>query len=88
MIWSDSELTCAGLWSDAAPFTDSCFSAVLFCLPAKNNQLSGYYDPNSVVTAELADSIPEGIDTVFWEQVAFLSGYPLRASLRLENASR
>jgi hypothetical protein len=40
------------------------------------------YDPHSVVTAELADSIPEGIDTVFWEQVMFLSvsGYPLCAS--------
>lgn len=63
---------------------------MLFCLPAKNNQLSGYYDPNSVVTAELADSIPEGIDTVFWEQVMILSvsGYPLCVSLRLKNASR
>ncbi|KWU41419.1 glycoside hydrolase [Rhodotorula sp. JG-1b] len=40
------------------------WSDMLFCLPAKNNQLSGYYDPNSVVTAELADSIPEGIDTM------------------------
>lgn len=42
---------------------------MLFCLPAKNNQLSGYYDPNSVVTAELANSIPSEIETVFWECV-------------------
>jgi hypothetical protein len=40
---------------------------VLFCLPAKNNALSGYYDPNSVVSAELSSSIPEEITTVFWE---------------------
>ncbi|BGP25894.1 hypothetical protein JCM10295v2_004835 [Rhodotorula toruloides] len=42
-------------------------AAMLFCLPAKNNQLSGYYDPNSVVTAELANSIPSEIETVFWD---------------------
>ncbi|TNY20943.1 glycoside hydrolase superfamily [Rhodotorula diobovata] len=43
------------------------WSDMLFCLPAKNNQLSGYYDPNSQITAELADSIPSGISTVFWD---------------------
>ncbi|KAJ8293919.1 Hexosaminidase D [Rhodotorula toruloides] len=43
------------------------WSDMLFCLPAKNNQLSGYYDPNSVVTAELANSIPSEIETVFWD---------------------
>lgn len=45
------------------------WSDMLFCLPAKNNALSGYYDPNSVVTAELADSIPNNVQTVFWECV-------------------
>ncbi|GAA6003694.1 hypothetical protein JCM10207_003550 [Rhodosporidiobolus poonsookiae] len=43
------------------------WSDMLFCLPAKNNQLSGYYDPNSVVTEELANSIPSEISTVFWD---------------------
>ena len=41
--------------------------AVLFCLPAKNNQLSGYYDPNSVISEDLTSSIPSEIHTVFWE---------------------
>ncbi|GAA5832404.1 hypothetical protein JCM11251_006443 [Rhodosporidiobolus azoricus] len=43
------------------------WSDMLFCLPAKNNALSGYYDPNSVVTQELANSIPDEIVTVFWD---------------------
>ncbi|GAA5961938.1 hypothetical protein JCM21900_001154 [Sporobolomyces salmonicolor] len=43
------------------------WSDMLFCLPAKNNQLSGYYDPNSVVTQDLADSVPSELDTVFWD---------------------
>ncbi|GAA6049094.1 hypothetical protein JCM3770_003883 [Rhodotorula araucariae] len=43
------------------------WSDMLFCLPAKNNQLSGYYDPNSQITAELADAIPSEIGTVFWD---------------------
>ncbi|GAA5866320.1 hypothetical protein JCM8547_000738 [Rhodosporidiobolus lusitaniae] len=43
------------------------WSDMLFCLPAKNNALSGYYDPNSVVTAELANSIPDDVTTVFWD---------------------
>lgn len=43
--------------------------AVLFCLPAKNNQLSGYYDPNSVISEDLTSSIPDEINTVFWEWV-------------------
>ncbi|GAA6062888.1 hypothetical protein JCM10212_002110 [Sporobolomyces blumeae] len=43
------------------------WSDMLFCLPAKNNQLSGYYDPNSVVTQDLADSIPSDLSTVFWD---------------------
>lgn len=70
MIWSDSALVFSLLPRIGSPPLTSHLPAVLFCLPAKNNQLSGYYDPNSVVTAELADSIPEGIDTVFWEYVA------------------
>jgi len=41
--------------------------SVLFCLPAKNNALSGYYDPNSVVTQDLTDSIPQDLGTVFWD---------------------
>ncbi|GAA5981363.1 hypothetical protein JCM11641_005295 [Rhodosporidiobolus odoratus] len=43
------------------------WSDMLFCLPAKNNALSGYYDPNSVVTEELANSIPDEVGTVFWD---------------------
>ncbi|KAK4050267.1 hypothetical protein OIV83_003588 [Microbotryomycetes sp. JL201] len=43
------------------------WSDMLFCLPAKNNQLSGYYDPNSVISADLSSSIPEEINTVFWD---------------------
>ncbi|GJN90362.1 hypothetical protein Rhopal_003373-T1 [Rhodotorula paludigena] len=43
------------------------WSDMLFCLPAKNNQLSGYYDPNSVVSDELANSIPSEMGTVFWD---------------------
>ncbi|GAA5839664.1 hypothetical protein JCM3766R1_000936 [Sporobolomyces carnicolor] len=43
------------------------WSDMLFCLPAKNNQLSGYYDPNSVVTQDLTDSIPRDLGTVFWD---------------------
>lgn len=73
MIWSDSELTRGSFGVSRRLSLTALSATVLFCLPAKNNQLSGYYDPNSVVTAELADSIPEGIDTVFWEQVTFLS---------------
>ncbi|GAA5885736.1 hypothetical protein JCM3774_003295 [Rhodotorula dairenensis] len=57
------------------------WSDMLFCLPAKNNQLSGYYDPNSVVTAELADSIPEGIDTVFWDYYHTISA-PYEAKVK------
>ncbi|BGP17787.1 hypothetical protein JCM10213v2_005829 [Rhodosporidiobolus nylandii] len=43
------------------------WSDMLFCLPAKNNALSGYYDPNSVVTEDLARSFPDEVSTVFWE---------------------
>ncbi|KAK4051972.1 hypothetical protein OIO90_004502 [Microbotryomycetes sp. JL221] len=43
------------------------WSDMLFCLPAKNNQLSGYYDPNSVISADLSSSIPDEINTVFWD---------------------
>ncbi|GAA5841817.1 hypothetical protein JCM9279_003115 [Rhodotorula babjevae] len=43
------------------------WSDMLFCLPAKNNQLSGYYDPNSQISSELTDAIPSGISTVFWD---------------------
>ncbi|GAA5958945.1 hypothetical protein JCM3765_000780 [Sporobolomyces pararoseus] len=43
------------------------WSDMLFCLPAKNNQLSGYYDPNSVVTKDLTDSIPHDIGVCFWD---------------------
>ncbi|GAA6016817.1 hypothetical protein JCM11491_001816 [Sporobolomyces phaffii] len=43
------------------------WSDMLFCLPAKNNQLSGYYDPNSVVTQDLTDSIPNDLSVVFWD---------------------
>ncbi|GAA6032157.1 hypothetical protein JCM8097_007101 [Rhodosporidiobolus ruineniae] len=43
------------------------WSDMLFCLPAKNNALSGYYDPNSVVTQDLANSIPDEVSTVFWD---------------------
>ncbi|SCV70502.1 BQ2448_1896 [Microbotryum intermedium] len=43
------------------------WSDMLFCLPAKNNALSGYYDLNTVVSEELTSSIPAEISTVFWE---------------------
>ena len=42
---------------------------VLFCLPAKNNALSGYYDLNAVVSPDLTASIPSEVHTVFWECV-------------------
>ncbi|GAA5990086.1 hypothetical protein JCM10908_005816 [Rhodotorula pacifica] len=57
------------------------WSDMLFCLPAKNNQLSGYYDPNSVVSEELADSIPNGIDTVFWDYYHTISA-PYEAKIK------
>lgn len=50
-----------------SPLTLARSKTVLFCLPAKNNQLSGYYDPNSVVTQDLTDSIPSDLGTVFWD---------------------
>ncbi|SCZ87601.1 BZ3500_MvSof-1268-A1-R1_Chr2-2g05067 [Microbotryum saponariae] len=43
------------------------WSDMLFCLPAKNNALSGYYDLNTVVSEELTSSIPAEISTVFWD---------------------
>ncbi|GAA5905950.1 beta-N-acetylhexosaminidase [Sporobolomyces salmoneus] len=42
------------------------WSDMLFCLPAKNNQLSGYYDLNAVVTQDLTDSIPPDLSVVYW----------------------
>jgi hypothetical protein len=82
MIWSDSAFPSSSLSFLPPPYTLATLPpgsqvllrtysrlslAVLFCLPAKNNALSGYYDPNSVVTAELANSIPDEVGTVFWE---------------------
>lgn len=63
MIWSDS--TSPPSFSLAALTK----RIVLFCLPAKNNALSGYYDPDSVVSAELSQSIPDECEMVFWEYV-------------------
>lgn len=45
------------------------WSDMLFCLPAKNNALSGYYDLNSVIPEELTSSMPDDVDLVFWESV-------------------
>lgn len=65
MIWSDSEFP-----KIRTPYSEAeADRLVLFCLPAKNNQLSGYYDPNSVISADLTSSIPPEINTVFWEYV-------------------
>jgi hypothetical protein len=41
---------------------------VLFCLAAKNNSLQGYYDQgNNPATPELVESMPSGIDLIFWD---------------------
>ncbi|KAM0748766.1 glycoside hydrolase [Meredithblackwellia eburnea MCA 4105] len=41
------------------------WSDMLFCLQAKNNSLSSYYDPSNTVTPQLAASMPD-VDTVYW----------------------
>ncbi|KAK4703569.1 hypothetical protein P7C70_g2649, partial [Phenoliferia sp. Uapishka_3] len=41
------------------------WSDMLFCLQAKNNSLSSYYDASNIVSAQLAEQMPE-VDTVFW----------------------
>jgi len=61
---------------------------VLFCLPAKNNQLSGYYDPNSQISSELTDAIPSGISTVFWECVLAPSLLLLRSSSSFDRRAK
>lgn len=40
---------------------------MLFCLPAKNNALSGYYDLSTVISEDLTSSIPPEVHTVFWD---------------------
>ncbi|KAL8279114.1 hypothetical protein RQP46_008572 [Phenoliferia psychrophenolica] len=42
------------------------WSDMLFCLQAKNNSLSSYYDSANVVSPQLAESMPD-VDTVFWD---------------------
>lgn len=43
------------------------WSDMIFCLSAKNNALSGYYDLNSVLSDDLSASMPDDVDLVFWE---------------------
>ncbi|KAI8344500.1 family 20 glycoside hydrolase [Chlamydoabsidia padenii] len=44
------------------------WSDMLFCLAAKSNSLQGYYDQgNNPATPELVESMPTGIDLIFWD---------------------
>lgn len=78
MIWSDSKSKQRLARSNSDLSLDEI---VLFCLPAKNNQLSGYYAMDSVVSAELVDSVPSGIDTVFWDYYHTISA-PYEAKIK------
>lgn len=65
MIWSDS--TFHSHWRCYLSTHPSIeFPIVLFCLPAKNNALSTYYDMSVTVAPELTDDIPSDIELVFW----------------------